>query len=189
MIFLPTTIMIIESDDDKEFMTRLFLDNRYIMFSEIKKLVDDSFVAEDIIQDAIVRLIDKIPLLKALEKRKQINYVITTVKNLTRNYLRKKSTRNMASFEEQNPNMQDSQNESSRNIEAFLINREQLLDLSKIWSELSDANRELLERKYILDQSDEEIAKVFEIKPISVRMKMTRARREALTLLQEEKIK
>ena len=57
---IPFAILTLADESDREFMTRLYLEHRLLMFSEIKKLVHDQWAAEDLIQDALIKLIDKI---------------------------------------------------------------------------------------------------------------------------------
>lgn len=52
--------------------------------------------------------------------------------------------------------------------------------------QLSAEDRALLEGKYILGDSDEMLARTLHCKPSSIRMKLTRARRRALKLLEQE---
>ena len=52
---------------------------------------------------------------------------------------------------------------------------------------LPDNERLLLEQKYFLGSSDEELARFFRCKPGSVRMKLTRARRHMLRILMDDK--
>ena len=58
--------------------------------------------------------------------------------------------------------------------------------LSKIWPQLSHEDRVLLEGKYIFEFSDVELAKEIGCKVNSVRMKLTRARRHALSILVDQ---
>ena len=50
-------------------------------------------------------------------------------------------------------------------------------------NQLDEATRTLLTRKYILEESDEAIAQDLNVKPGSIRMMLTRAKRKLLQLL------
>ena len=58
--------------------------------------------------------------------------------------------------------------------------------LSALWAKLSDEDQDLLYRKYIAEQTDEELSAVFHCKKESIRMKLTRARRRAMNLAEQE---
>ena len=57
--------------------------------------------------------------------------------------------------------------------------------LSALWPRFSEEEQILLEGKYILGYTDQELALQVECKPASIRMKLTRARRRALQILTE----
>ena len=75
---IPIIILTIEDPDDSKFMEELYISYRWLMYSQITKLVPDPWTAEDILQTALAKLIDKITLLKKLNKTDKINYIITT---------------------------------------------------------------------------------------------------------------
>lgn len=58
--------------------------------------------------------------------------------------------------------------------------------LSKIWPRLPEDDRVLLEGKYILGYSDQELAEEIGCQANSIRVKLTRARRRALAIIQEQ---
>lgn len=181
---IPMIILAIENEDDRAFMAQLYEDYNRLMYSELHKLISDDWAVEDVLQDSLERLIDKIETLRKLDKRRLINYLITTVRNQAKNYYRASSKASFSSLDDEGSPLYGTMPDDD-NIEDQLFQKEQLKRLSGIWPQLSDNARELLERKYILGQKDEEIAKAFHIKPSSVRMKMTRARQEAFDLMQD----
>ena len=179
---IPTIILAIENEDDRTFMTQLYEDYHRIMYAEIMKLVSDNWAIEDIMQDSLVRLIDKIAVLRQLDARRCINYLITTVRNQAKNYYRTKDKVAFSSLDDEESPLPRKLS-SGLDLEEELFHKEQLKRLQDIWPLLSDISQQLLERKYILGQSDQEIAEAFSIKPSSVRMKLTRARQEAFSLM------
>ena len=58
---IPYCILAIENDDDREFMSSLYIDYKQLMYSEIRKIIKKDCDAEDIMQDVLEKLIDKIP--------------------------------------------------------------------------------------------------------------------------------
>lgn len=88
--FLFTTSqVVIEDDDDREFMKNLFLEYQRLMYSEIYQITRDTWSTEDVLQSTLVNLIDKIPLLRSLDRNRLVNYIITSSKNTAINYLKK----------------------------------------------------------------------------------------------------
>ena len=70
--------------------------------------------------------------------------------------------------------------------EEMIFRQERVERLHAIWPRLSVQTQQLLEEKYILEYSNEEIAKEFGVKPASVRMMLTRARKEVLAYFVDE---
>ena len=54
---IPCYILVIEDENDRAFMAELFLQYNRLMYSEIYKIVHDSWVAEDLVQTVLVKLI------------------------------------------------------------------------------------------------------------------------------------
>ena len=71
-------------------------------------------------------------------------------------------------------------------IELQVIKKEDLEALSRIWTQLDERTRYLLEGYYILNLPAAEMARELNIKPASLRMALTRARKTAYQLLQDK---
>lgn len=172
---IPYCILVIEDDDDRAFMEQLFVDYHRLMYHEIFKLVHDQWAAEDVMQSTLVRLIDKIPELRIKDRDHLVNYIITASKNQARNYMRdsgRHSTSDLQEFMEyEDPNM------DGEAIELQVIKKEDLEALSRIWTQLDERTRYLLEGYYILNLPAAEMARELNIKPASLRMALTRARK------------
>ena len=82
--------------------------------------------------------------------------------------------------------MQSEPNEERRQMEEYMISKDEIDELVRRWPKLDDRSKMLLEGKYILGKSDEVLAEELSIKPASVRMALTRARQCAYQLLAEE---
>ena len=72
-------------------------------------------------------------------------------------------------------------------MDDLMILSEENAQLREIWPMLSEDQRFILEGKYILGYSDKELAEQLQCNPSSIRMKLTRARRNALALLLQKK--
>lgn len=83
--------------------------------------------------------------------------------------------------------MQSEPNEERRQMEEYMISKDEIDELVRRWPKLDDRSKMLLEGKYILGKSDEVLAEELSIKPASVRMALTRARQCAYQLLLKNK--
>lgn len=181
---IPLCILAIEDDDDRAFMEALFENYNRLMYYEIIKIVRDPWVTEDLMQTTLVKLIEKVQDLKTKERNQLVNYIISACKNRALNYLRDNAKKHTSSLDEL-WNSPDSAKDGKR-IEEQLIRQADVDALSRIWPKLDDRCRFVLEWRYFLDRSPAEIARELNIKPESVRMALTRARKSAYQLLMED---
>ena len=183
---IPAFILVIEDLDDREFMSQLFLDFHRLMCHEARKIAKNDWIAEDIVQDTLLKLIDKASLLRTLPRRKLVNYIISATKNTTYNYLRKKAHEDLLSFDELGNTELDLSESYKWNIETIVILHDDLGRLSHIWEKIDKRSQYLLEGKYILGKSSAEMAIDLGIQPDSVRMALTRAKQTAYKFITEE---
>lgn len=170
---------------DREFFEYMFSTYRKIMFYEINKIVFNTWEAEDILQSSFIKLSEKIDLLRQLDEPRRMFYVVTTARNHAKNHVRDAQRTRTYSLDDEAYNFSDTLS-SETNIEQLIISKERTQNFSSIWLQLDEASRRLLEGKYILKMGDAELAKMLDTKPASIRMMLTRARRRALKLMQEE---
>lgn len=185
---IPYCILVIEDDDDREFMEGIYQRYNRLMYDTILKVVKDTFDAEDVVQMALVKLIDKIDLLRSKDRDRLVNYIFTTSKTTALDFVNRSRPKNEVSLEEYqelpDPNIEPDYNE--RDIELRLIKGEELEALRQVLPQLDARSRCLLEGYYFMDRSMDELAQEVKIKPNSVRMALARARRKAFELLQND---
>lgn len=168
---IPLIILAIEDPDDRQFMADLYLKYNRLMYSECIQILKDTWATEDVMQTAIERLIDKIPLLKTLSETKKINYIITTCRNLSKTYLKKKSRESGYEISES-----DGVDIGGNITEELVIQKQTMEIVGVVWASMDEQTKHLLQSKYILDKADAEIAEEIGINPNSVRTYLSRAR-------------
>lgn len=185
MIFFA---MMIEDEDDRAYFTRIYFRYTRLMYATARDYTDNPHDCEDIVQDSIIKLIDKIEKLKELPKKALPVYLVYTVKSTALNFKKHQSVVERHCVCE---GEQDMENQAIPTLspEEIAILMERRASLAEIWPLLSVNDRELLSRKYILEQTDEELAKFLQCKKESVRMALTRSRRKAFQLLGERNLK
>jgi RNA polymerase sigma-70 factor (ECF subfamily) len=178
-----------ESFDDKEYMMYIYDKYVLLMFSTARKFVVEPTTVEDLVQDALVRLIPKVSTMRKLSCPTLTAYVVYTVRNTAINYLRHNSVKDRYIAQEElgadSVNLRDDE----LTPEKLLLLSERTKEFTYIWDRLPEDDRELLRGKYILGLNDKELAKLLGCKADSIRMKLTRARRRALQELKEGEFK
>lgn len=166
---------------DKEFMVHLYTKYENLLFYTVQKYISERGSVEDVVQESLVKLHEKIRTIKPMPEIVLASYIRSTVRNTAINIL--KSTGYEEDRQISTENIIDVMDEHALSLDTLMqISRYREL-LSKIWPELSKEEQFLLEGKYILGYSDRELSTELCCQPSSVRMKLTRARRHALSIL------
>ena len=174
---VPYCILVIEDDDDRAFMENLYEERRQLMYWTALRILRNEWWAEDVVQEVTVKLIDKIPELRGKDRDRLVNYIISACKNTAYNYLRDHGKREF-SYDDYIAERKKS-DEREPGPEPRLIHREELECLARVWPELDERTQFLLEGYYILEKTMAELGTELGMKENSVRMSLTRARREA----------
>jgi len=185
MLLIPYSILIIENESDREFMEHIFFNYRRLMYYEIFQIVGDSWMTEDVLQNTLVKLINHIDTLRSLSNTKLINYIISTSKNTALTEMRKKNRNHDVSFDDYEDMLH---NNVGLDPELFVLRQERTNHLLQVWSKLDDRYRYLLIARYILHKSYLELGQELHIKPESVRMSITRAKRAAYALMKNNEL-
>ena len=133
---IPYCILVIEDDDDREFMTLLYIRYQRLLYKEIYEILKNSWNTEDILQAALVKLIDKIPELRQKERPQLIGYICAAARNTALNFLRAQDKIAPFSFEEYM--IQSEPNEERRQMEEYMISKDEIDELVRRWSQLDD---------------------------------------------------
>ena len=168
---IPAIILAIENDNERDFMIDLYSSYHRLMFSEIQKITNDTWTTDDVLQISLIKLIEKISLLRTFERNRLVSYIITTCRNNAYNYTKKPSITRECDLIET-----DGVDYNSNPLETLILQKEREMIIRTAWNSLDERSRYFLESKYILQKTDKEIAADLDINPNSVRMYLTRSR-------------
>ena len=170
---IPVIILAIENDDERKFMTALYMQYHALMYKIIFDIVKSPWDTEDILQEVLVKLIDKIPTLRDMEKQNRINYVAVSCKNTAYNFLRDKKPETLLGEDD------DSFPDDGLPLDDYFIRGEDLARLAAVWQTLDEKTKYLLNGKHVLKKSAKELAEDLKMPPDNVRMALVRAKRKA----------
>lgn len=172
----PLIFSIIKNEDDRTFMEQLYIDYHKLMYAQVRKLTKDSYDVEEIVQESLLHLIEKVSLLQSLPRDRLVNYIIATARYTGYAYFRKRRRYDLISFDDVEYMQTDCQI-SKNGLDEIVIQKIEMEQLYGVWAKLKERDQVLLNMKYILDYTNKEIAEVFHVKPESIRMMLTRAKR------------
>lgn len=165
----------------KDFMETLYLRYRQLMLLTAGRYFSAREDREDVVQDAVLRLLRHSDKLTHMEEKRVPGYIVFTVRSAAVDLLRKRSRTPESSREDAEP----------AGAEDLVLDRvilqEELDRLRAVWPSLSPEDQLVLEGKYIWGCGDEELAQALGCRKDSVRMLLTRARRRALGAMRNGK--
>ena len=172
--------------DDRAFMQEVYQQNERLMYAIALKYASNTQDCEDIVHDTVEKLCKNIAKIKELPNSTLRAYVVYAVRNTAINFRKHQSTinRHIQQLSGDDSNSEYDQPESI--IERIEDLQEKRTRLTKVWMQLTDAEQELLYRKYVLEQTTEELAGIFQCSRDSIRMRLSRARRKSLRLMKGE---
>lgn len=179
---IPYLILAIEDDDDRAFMTNLYMKYHLLLYKEILEITHNRWDTEDLMQSVLVKLIDRIDILRKLSEHQLIAYICKAARHIAFNHCRDDKSSFFVEVEPENT-------ASQYNTEDLIIKKEQMANLLLVWDTLDENTKYLLSARYILNKSGKEIAEDLKIPPNNVRMAIVRAKRKALRAMKEREEK
>ena len=73
---LPIVISAIESVEDRDLMTQFYISYKALMFSEARKHLDIEEDIEDVVYEALTRIIDKMDVFRELAPKQRLRYAL-----------------------------------------------------------------------------------------------------------------
>lgn len=169
-----------------DFILSIYNEYARLMYYTARQYIAKTDSQEDIVQESLLHLIRNASTLQALDPPALSTYIVTTVKNVSINYLKKEKQ-----IQEHTINLDDESVleliSSNPDLDELIAMIEDKGRLIAALAHLPDDERLLLEQKYFLGNSDKELAQFFRCKTGSIRMKLTRARRHVLSILKDDK--
>ncbi|MDL2205360.1 sigma-70 family RNA polymerase sigma factor [Eubacteriales bacterium OttesenSCG-928-N13] len=179
---IPQIILAMDNPDDRAFMEQLYRTYRPLMFRIAIGILKSHHDAEDAINDACVRLIPKV---EELQEKNDYNlkfYIMSTIRNTAINKAVKRNRNSKYSFLEGDSKILDLV-PGGEAADRPLIREAELGALVEALSEMPANELNLLRMKYLDELPDLQIADTLGVKPASIRMYLTRAKRRAADLL------
>ena len=183
----PIIIMSIENNSDREFIEWIYIEYYPLMKKKAYEIVMDNSVIDDIINEAIIKLIKHIDTLKKLESHRLTSYIVYTIRSVAINFIAKRDQHNNNIFygleDDLSVTLEDTDGICPK--EAIVI-KENIDELGNAISKLAEIDQEILFYKYNLEMSNKDIAHTLNISEDAVRQRLSRAKRRALKILKKE---
>ena len=164
MVLLTFLFAALESDEDRALFTEIYEQNHDRMEQTALRILKDPHDAEDAVQNAFLQVIRNFDALLEIPCKKRIFWCISIVKNEALAILRKKKKTILIIEElEENP---------AAGVEEAMSYKE----VVRLFAQLPETYRSVLEMKMILGYSGKEIAKRMGLTENTVNVRITRGR-------------
>ncbi|MBR2889091.1 MAG: sigma-70 family RNA polymerase sigma factor [Oscillospiraceae bacterium] len=166
--------------EDVVFFDRFFAANKSLMAHFAARVCFDASKHEDLVQDVAERLMRQIPTLRAIEDEpgKVAYYIYAATQSAFIDKYRVNSTESETMSHEDLGPLPDPMS---------LMHRAPLADaywdVQQLRQKLAERDWQLLEGKYIIGYTDEELAQLCGIKHANIRMALSRAKKRAQRIL------
>ena len=167
--------------DAQEAMTSFTEKYKPLLYQRASSMANDNLSPEDLVQETLTKVWAKKDKFLSLSDPQRVSYCIRTMTNIVTN---ENKRRKIIEFVPDDGTSEYLSTEPTP--EEFLFRKFQHEQVHNALEQLDEQTRMLIERKYLLNDSDENIAKDMRIKPDSVRMAFSRARRKLKKLLMQQ---
>lgn len=177
---IPLVFLLIENDEDRLFLEGLYMEYHQLMYVQALHVLKSEQHAQDAVSDAILALTKKIPLLRTLPCNKLRAYLVITVKHQAINQYHRGKRETVAgavAIEEM---------AAPGRTEDALLEQAGVARIKEAILALPPREKDVMLMRYFRELSDEEIAVEMGLRPVSVRVHLTRARKHLAALLQRE---
>ena len=169
LIFLS----MLESDEERRLFTDLYNQYGNMMLHVAKRYFPkDMYAAEDVVQNAWIRVVDHFQKIQAVPSKKRGAYLVVIVRNEAITALRK-----------QKPELQFDENFVEGYIDLENDNTRSIIDTIRA---MPDIYRTVLEMRFVEERSTKEIAKALSLKETTVDVRILRGRALLIRKLREE---
>ena len=165
---VPLVILRMEDENDRQFVTDLYLKYKLNMFYTARRIVKDPHIAEDMVQESCIAIINNLEKIKAVEVCRRRSYIVSMVKNISINYVVKRDRQSKYSFTADDEILAQ-QLDPDSDIEERLIRNCDISTIKSALLTLSEKDQAILRMKYFDDLRDGDIASYLNIKTNSVR--------------------
>ena len=181
MKLIPLVLLLIESEDDRRFLENVYLQYHRLMYVQALQILKQSQAAEDAVSDSLLALTKKIPLLRSFDCNKLRSYIVITVRHTAVSRLNRGKWEQLPGdgvLEE----LTDTDLPDGRLLEQAGIE-----GVKTAIRSLPPREKDLMLMKYFRDMTEQEIAEETGLKPVSVRVHLSRARKHLAQVLRERR--
>lgn len=166
--------MMIESEEEKSKFIILYEKYKYLMYDTANKVLNDMYLAEDVVHDSFVKIAKNISTIGDENAKETKNYIMVITKNTALDAYRKraKSMQQEISVDENEESDIFISNEG-KDLSDVVCKENKVLNIIR---NLPDSYKEVFLLKYVNGYENKEIASILNISEDTVRQRISRGR-------------
>lgn len=164
--------------DAQNAMTSFTEKYKPLLYQKACSMANDNLSPEDLVQETLTKVWAKKEKFLSLPDPQRVSYCIRTMRNLVINENKRGKVIEFVFDDDTSEYLS-----TEPTPEEFLFRKFEYDQIHYAMEQLDEHSRVLIERKYLLNDSDESIANDMKIKPASVRMAFSRAKQKLKKLL------
>nr|WP_300002914.1 RNA polymerase sigma factor [Tissierella sp.] len=169
-------LSMVESPEDKNKFEEIYNTYRQRMFYLANRIIRDEYLAEDIVHQSFLRIIDNLDKINEINCHKTRGFIVIIVENIAIDFYRKRKRENNISFDQVELYLED-----VKSADDFVPNEVEEAILKLPLNYLS-----IFKLRFSHGYSYEEIAKVLEISEATARQRVSRGKKKLAEILSEE---
>ena len=175
IVCFPSVLLLIQNDEDSQRLVELYHQYKRLMFKVAQQYFPhDHHETEDVISDAILKMIDNFSTLSAVPCNKTASYIVKIVRSVCNDRLRKRNRqRSDLHLWDAEDNLADVADVNASNEVA--LSRFFAVDLLQSFGQLNEREKQLLRLRHIAGMDYEDIALILGMKEAAVRTAVSRA--------------
>lgn len=173
-------LLVIDDEVKREKLKEIYLNYRKLGYWTANKILKDSYEAEDVVQDAIIKMEPLMHKIEDTNCNKTRALFVIIVRNLSINIYNKKKNMEDTHYEEIEITSKDI------SLDEKMINLDQAKWMLDMLTKINPAYSDILTLRYYYDYTNSEIAKVINITEGNVRVRLHRARKSIKKIIEEE---
>ena len=177
MIYLS----MLDTEEDKDIFTELHDGYSQAMYKVANRMLKDSALAEDVVQESFIRIIKNFDKINKKKCPQTKNYFVTIVRSISIDTYRKRKNQQTLSFDEFEGTIADDFKEIDHLLEG--------MDIEKLLFQLPKSYYAILSLKYDNGYTYKEIASILDITEENVKKRLSRARNKLREILEGQEVK
>ena len=184
-VFLPAILLATASDTDREFLTKIYLDYRNLIYRvALTFFPDDHCEAEDAFSNTLEKLCKRPELLRSVTDKQKTAYIATITANACRDILRRKK-RNVYAYSLEDSSI-DCVADPADPYEN-LFEHGTMEEVLNTWQTLTNKDRDIIRMRYAEEKTIPEMAALLGVRESTIYSALFRARKHLTEHLRKEK--